>query len=174
MIKKLFASAALSVFASLAVACAVAPEEDLVDDPSSAIVEGEEEAVGTAESELFICGTACPSGYHPDQYLCSGSCGAGCIGYVNAANCEPNTGSSFFMCGTICPSGYHPTQYLCSSSCGGCSSYNNAATCEANTGSSFNTCGTVCPSGYAASSFFCSSSCGGCSTFNNAATCVKI
>lgn len=123
----------------------------------------------SAESELVQCGYSCPSGYHPESYLCGSSCGF-CSGSTNAVNCQPNSGT-FLSCGYSCPSGWHPTSYRCSSSCGSsCSGSSNSVICEPDT-TSFASCGYSCPSGWRVTSYTCNYSCG--TSCNNSVTCVK-
>ena len=123
---------------------------------------------GTCSSG-YKCGLGCLSGYHPESYNFSSSCGSCCSN--NRTYCKPNCGSSWYKCGLGCPSGYHAESYNFSSSCGSCCS-NNRTYCKINAGSSFYKCGFGCPSGYVAQGYSFSSSCGSCCS-NNRTYCKK-
>lgn len=104
-----------------------------MDEPAPAEVS--ESEVGEVEQGLTVCGSSCPSGYHPTQYSCNYStCGNSCYGpgYSNRVTCEPDSGT-FTSCGSSCPSGWYATQYSCNySTCGNSCygpGYSNSVTC---------------------------------------------
>src|ERR1700704_5255837 len=113
---------------------------------------GDEEALGTHESDLTSC-RGCPAAYHPVELTCGPACPLTCSpgpgGGWNISNCEPDHSPSFGQCGTFCPWGYHAEQRSCDPiSCGqSClpgQSINTAA-CVRNLGNVFRACGTSCP-----------------------------
>ena len=158
----------------LLVACGPMAEPELDIEPETAPAQEESEPVereDVGKAAQTICGTSCPSGYHPTSYSCDSiRCGGRCgFDTKNQVTCAPDSGV-FTQCGTSCPAGYHPTSYSCNSiSCGGsCGSYiKNQATCAPDSGV-FTQCGTSCPSGWSATSYSCNAiSCGGSCGFGN-------
>lgn len=104
------------------------PESEPVLDSEPAQEEAEpvqRESVG--KSAQVLCGTSCPSGYHPTSYSCDSiRCGGRCgFDTKNQVTCEPDSGA-FTQCGTSCPSGWSATSYSCNSiSCGGNCGFGN-------------------------------------------------
>ena len=152
-----------------------------MDEPAPAEVS--ESEVGEVEQGLTVCGSSCPSGYHPTQYSCNYSaCGNSCYGPGNSnrVTCEPDSGT-FTSCGSSCPSGWHPTQYSCNYSTCGNSCYgpgnSNRVTCEPDSGT-FTSCGSSCPSGWYATQYSCNYSTCGTSCYgpgnSNRVTCAQV
>ncbi len=164
--------------ATLLVACGPDLREDLDTAAESAALSADE-AVDEAADEatekavekasLLRCGTGCPAGYYPAEYLTSINCPS--FPNRNQTRCNSVEGAAFTTCGLSCPSNYHPLGYDSSLACHFSFPNDNNTRCELNAGASFWSCGWSCPSGYVVAQVGTSIDCGAGFPNNNRVRC---